>query len=69
LAASIAAFTTSLCYAKITPAALQRDIFPRRVREDREALARLPKFAFGDSARAAATPSPSIVPKPSMARC
>jgi hypothetical protein len=68
-AASIAAFTTSLCYAKITPAALQRDIFRRRGQQAREALGRLSKFAFGGSVGATAATSPSLVARSPMACC
>jgi hypothetical protein len=58
-----------LCYAKITPAALQRDIFARRGQEDSEAVGCLPKFAFGDSVRAAADSGPTIAPTSPMACC
>jgi hypothetical protein len=69
LAARMTALTVLLCYAKITPAALQRDIFARDVRKDREALGPLPKFAFNDSVLTAAGTTPSIVPGSPMACC
>jgi hypothetical protein len=58
-----------LCYAKIAPAALQRDIFTRSGQENSEAVGRLPKSAFGDSVRAAAGLASSIAPTSRMACC
>jgi len=58
-----------LCYAKITPAALQRDIFTRRGQENSEAVGGLSKFAFGDSMRPTAGSAPSIAPTSRMACC
>jgi hypothetical protein len=48
LAARIGAFEPSLCYAKITPAALQRGCFRKRCREHAEALGSKPKFELND---------------------
>jgi hypothetical protein len=56
-----------LCYAKITPAVLQRGDFDRSGREDGEALGRLPKFALNDSVRATARSARPIVPMRRMA--
>jgi hypothetical protein len=63
----IAAFAVSLCYAKITPALLQRGDFQTRGRQDGEAVGRLPKSALSDSARATADAAASIELMSSMA--
>src|SRR6266849_5075151 len=44
----IAAFTASLCYAKITPAALHRGEFDDHCRKQPEALGRKPEFETSD---------------------
>jgi hypothetical protein len=46
LAAGIAVFAASLCYAKITPAALHRGEIAGRCREGIEAAGRNPKFGL-----------------------
>jgi hypothetical protein len=53
LAAWIAVFTASLCYAKIAPAALHRGEFESRRRDGAEALGGNRKFELGDFPRAA----------------
>jgi hypothetical protein len=58
-----------LCYAKITPAALQRDIFTHRGQEDSEAVGCLPKFAFGDFGARSGRLGPTIAPTSPMACC
>ena len=50
----------SLCYAKITPALLQRGDFETRGRDDGEAVGRLLESALSDSARATADAAASI---------
>jgi hypothetical protein len=48
LAAQDFAFTASLCYAKITPAALHRGDFDHRCCENPEAAGRMPKSELSD---------------------
>jgi hypothetical protein len=48
LAARIGAFEASLCYAKITPAALQRGEFAGRCRQHGEAVGSKLKFEFAE---------------------
>jgi hypothetical protein len=50
----IAVFAASLCYAKITPAALHCGEFRRRCRERTEAAAANPKFGLRDFPRVSA---------------
>jgi hypothetical protein len=51
LAARIGAFEASLCYAKITPAALHRGEFRGRNRQAAEAAAGNPKFRLSKCPR------------------
>jgi hypothetical protein len=50
-----------LCYAKITPAVLQRGDFDDRGRKDGEAVGRLPEFALNASTRVTADGAPKVV--------
>jgi hypothetical protein len=68
LAARIAAFAASLCYAKITPAALHRGDFAERCREGAEAPGREPKFEFSDSLDVIAGAAAAVLRKPRTIR-
>jgi hypothetical protein len=67
LAAGIAVFAASLCYAKITPAALHRGDFSDRRREGAEAAGGRPKFKSGDSLRGLAGSAVPVGQAPWMA--
>jgi hypothetical protein len=62
LAARIGAFEASLCYAKITPVALQRGGCDRPGGADVEALGRKPKFELSEFL-SAITGSPAQAPQ------
>jgi hypothetical protein len=68
LAAQDFAFTASLCYAKITPAALHRGDFDHRYCENAEAAGRMPKSELSDFVRVIACPAAPIVRASWMAR-
>jgi hypothetical protein len=68
LAAGDRAFTTSLCYAKITPAALHCGNFIHRCRDDAEAAGGKPEFELSDSSRITAGAAPPVVQTPWMVR-
>jgi hypothetical protein len=68
LAAQDFAFTASLCYAKITPAALHRGDFDHRCCENAEAAGRMPKSELSDFVRVIAGPAAPIVRASWMAR-
>jgi hypothetical protein len=61
LAARIGAFEASLCYAKITPAALHRGEFAGRCREHVEAVGSKLKFVFEEFPYGTAGASPAVV--------
>jgi hypothetical protein len=67
LAAQVAAFTASLCYAKITPAALQRGDFEGRCRNGAEVTGGKPESGLSDLRRGIASSAISVVRSPSMA--
>jgi len=68
LAAQDFAFTASLCYAKITPAALHRGDFDHRCCENAEAAGRTPKSELSDFVRVIAGPVAPIGRASWMAR-
>jgi hypothetical protein len=68
LAARDFAFTASLCYAKIAPAALHRGDFDGRCCEHAEAAGAMPKSELRDLVRAIAGPAAPIMQAPWMAR-
>jgi hypothetical protein len=57
LAAQDFAFTASLCYAKIAPAALRRGDFDGHCCEDAEAAGRMPESGLRDFVRVIAGPA------------
>jgi hypothetical protein len=67
LAARIGAFEASLCYAKITPAALQRGDFACRRRGGAEAAGGNPKFALNDFPTVDAGSARPLLQAPRMA--
>jgi len=69
LAARDFAFTASLCYAKIAPAALHRGDFDGRCCERAEAAGAMPKSELRDFVRVIVDPAAPIMQTPRMARC
>jgi len=67
LAAGIAVSAASLCYAKITPAALHRGDFGDRCREGAEAAGGRPKFRSGGFLRGLAGSAIPVVQAPWLA--
>jgi len=63
------AFTASLCYAKIAPAALHRGDFDGRCCERAEAAGAMPKSELRDFVRVIVDPAAPIMQSPRMARC
>jgi hypothetical protein len=63
----IAVFAASLCYAKITPAALHRGEFRRRCDEHAEAAAANPKSGLHDFRRVSAGAATATLEAPWMA--
>jgi hypothetical protein len=57
LAARIGAFAASCCYAKITPAALQRGEIAKRSHGSREPVGRKPEFEPCDFSRPVSEPA------------
>jgi len=68
LAARDFAFTASLCYAKIAPAAVHRGDFDGRCCAHAEAAGRMPKSELRDFVRAIADPAAPIMHASWMAR-
>jgi hypothetical protein len=62
------AFITSLCHAKITPAALHCGKFTARTGEDAEAAGPRAEFELSDSPHVTADSAPSILRGPKMVR-
>jgi hypothetical protein len=57
-------FTALLCYAKITPAALQRGDFAERCGKDAEAAGRKPKFELSGFLRVVASAAVPAAQRP-----
>jgi hypothetical protein len=68
LAARDLAFTASLCYAKIAPAALHRGDFDGRYREYAEAAGPMPKSELRDLVGVMAGAAAPVMQAPRMAR-
>jgi hypothetical protein len=68
LAARDFAFTASLCYAKIAPAALHRGDFDRHCCEHTEAAGAMPKSELRDFVGVIAGAAAPVVQEPRMAR-
>jgi hypothetical protein len=68
LAAQDFAFTASLCYAKIAPAALHRGDFDGHCCEQAEAAGQVSKSGLRDFVRVIACPAAPIMQAPWMAR-
>jgi hypothetical protein len=67
LAARIGAFEPSLCYAKITPATLQRAGFGKRTREHAEAVGPKSKFGLSVFQSGVGAAAEKVVKTPRMA--